>query len=134
MLGRGSYKRPSWKPNTSTEALAHEHEGFIEVVVLAKLTGPNDCRLRWGGTASQVMCNLILSQSKSTEASALKKQNKESMYLPVLHSSHVQNATCTNALLNMQASVSGVFVCALREFTKTSQAVILELTSEYLTH
>lgn len=49
VLGLGSYKRPSWKPNTSTEALAHEHEGFIEVVVLAKLTGPNDCRLRWGG-------------------------------------------------------------------------------------
>ena len=78
-------------PTPSTEALAHEHEGSIEVVVLAKLTGPNDCRLRWGGTASQVMCNLILSQSKSTEASALKKQNKESMYLPVLHSSHVQS-------------------------------------------
>ena len=111
--------RDQWKPHTWTEALAYEHEGFIEVVVLAKLTGPNDCRLRWGGTASQV----ILSQSKSTEASA-----------PVLHSSHVQNATCTNALLNMQASVSGVFVCALGEFTKTSQAVILELTSEYLTH
>ena len=47
-------------PTPSTEALAHEHEGSIEVVVLAKLTGPNDCRLRWGGTASQVMCNLIL--------------------------------------------------------------------------
>ena len=67
VLGLGSCKRPSWK------ALAHEREGFIEVVVLAKLTGPNDCRLRRGGTASQVMCNLILSQSKSTEASALKK-------------------------------------------------------------
>ena len=91
VLGLGSYRRPSCKPNPSTEALAHEHEGSIEVVVLAKLTGPNDCRLRWGGTASQVMCNLILSQSKSTEASALKKQNKESMYLPVLHSSHVQS-------------------------------------------
>ena len=67
VLGLGSCKRPSWKPNTSTEALAHEREGFIEVVVLAKLTGPNDCRLRWGGTASQVMYNLILSQSQSTE-------------------------------------------------------------------
>ena len=52
--------RDQWKPHTWTEALAYEHEGFIEVVVLAKLTGPNDCRLRWGGTASQVMCNLIL--------------------------------------------------------------------------
>ena len=46
--------------HTLTEALEYEHEGFIEVVVLAKLTGPNDCRLHWGGTASQVMCNLIL--------------------------------------------------------------------------
>ena len=55
------------------------------------------------------------------------------MYLLVFHSAQVQNATCTNALLNMQASVLGVFVCALRELTKTSQAVILELTSEYLT-
>ena len=55
------------------------------------------------------------------------------MYLLVFHSAHVQNATCTNALLNMQASVSGVFVCALRELSKTSEAVILELTSEYLT-
>ena len=60
VLGLGSYRRPSWKPNTSTEALAQEREGFIEVVVLAKFTGPNDCRLRWDGTASQVMCNLIL--------------------------------------------------------------------------
>ena len=60
VLGLGSYKRPQWKPHTWTEALAYEHEGFIEVVVLAKLTGPNDYRLRWGGTASQVMCNLIL--------------------------------------------------------------------------
>ena len=71
VLGLGSYKRPSWKPNT--EALEKEHEGFIEVVVLAKLTGPNACRLHWGGAASQVMSNLILSQSKSTEAGALKK-------------------------------------------------------------
>ena len=65
MLGRGSYKRPSWKPNT--EALEKEREGFIEVVVLAKLTGPNDCRLHWGGAASQVMSNLILSQSKNPQ-------------------------------------------------------------------
>ena len=49
---------------TLTEALEYEHEGFIEVVVLAKLTGPNDCRLHWGGTASQVMCNLILRNKK----------------------------------------------------------------------
>ena len=85
-VGTGQLQETIVETHTSTDALAYEHEGFIEVVVLAKLTGPNDCRLRWGGTASQVMCNLILSQSKPTEASALKKQNKESMYLPVTRS------------------------------------------------